>query len=218
LTETIRIFEIYDSIQGESTLAGMPCTIVRLAGCPLRCNYCDTRQALPFSSGRDLTIDEILADLHTRGMPLVLVSGGEPLAQKGTLPMLALLAEAMPIVQLETSGAFCIENTHPAIRRILDIKAPGSGEEEQNRWQNLDHLHDGDEIKFVLTGRADYEWALDIIDRYRLTEKGVPLLFSPAWGQLELRDLSGWIVQDRPSVRMHLQMHKTIWGPKATAV
>lgn len=218
MTDTIRVFEIYDSLQGESTLAGTPCTFIRLAGCPLRCKYCDTRPALSFFSGRSLPIDRVLLDVRKRGMPLTLVTGGEPLAQKQCLLLLEGLAETMPIVQLETSGAFCIRDTHPAIRRIIDIKTPGSGEEKQNMWENLEHLHQGDEIKFVLTGRDDYDWAMRTINCRLLAKRGIPILFSPAWEALDVRELSSWIIQDRAPVRMHLQMHKTIWGAKATGV
>ncbi len=214
----VRIFEIYDSIQGESTLAGMPCTIVRLAGCPLRCSYCDTRQALSFGSGHPRTIEDVVEDVNQRNMPLTLVTGGEPLAQKQCLPLLAELARRRPIVQLETSGAFEIRDVPAGVRRILDIKTPGSGEEARNRWSNLDLLRDGDEIKFVLADRQDYEWAVEVIRRHSLTERSLPVLFSPVRETLGPEELAAWLVEDRLPVRLQLQVHKVIWGNEATGV
>ncbi len=196
----------------------MPCTIVRLAGCPLRCKYCDTRQALSFSSGSTISIANILTAVNLRNMPLTLVTGGEPLAQKQSLQLLEGLAKSRPVVQLETSGSISIQNTHPSVRRIMDIKTPGSGEQGRNLWENIKHLRSGDEVKFVLTDRVDYDWAMHIIRQYRLAGRGLPILFSPAWEQLDAQKLVRWIVQDRAPVRMHLQIHKAIWDPKATGV
>ena len=215
LSGALRVHEIYDSIQGESTLAGMPCTLVRLAGCPLRCTYCDTPQALSFDAGEMRDIDDIVADVARRDRPLTLVTGGEPLAQKSSLDLLAALAAARPIVQLETSGAFDISRVDARVRRILDIKTPGSGEESRNDWNNLAHLKDGDEIKVVICDRTDYDWALDILDRF---QPRVPVLFSPAWGAVSPAELAGWILEDHAPVRLQLQWHKHIWGAEATGV
>ena len=151
---SVRIHEIYDSIQGESTLAGMPCTLVRLAGCPLRCRYCDTPQAWSFERGTAMAIDAVVADVAQRNRPLVLVSGGEPLAQPACQDLLAALVQTGRIIQLETSGAFDIRDIPEGVRRILDVKTPGSGEAERNLERNIDGLRDGDEIKFVITSRA----------------------------------------------------------------
>lgn len=214
----VRIFELYDSIQGESTLAGMPCTIVRLAGCPLRCSYCDTRQALAFGSGHPRAIEDLVEDVNGRNMPLTLVTGGEPLAQNQCIPLLARLVANRPIVQLETSGAFEIRDVPPGVRRILDIKTPGSGESARNLWPNLDHLREGDEIKFVLVDREDYEWAIRMIGRHHLTERNLPVFFSPAWETLKPAELARWIVEDRVPARLQLQIHKVIWGGEATGV
>jgi len=212
---TVRIHEIYDSIQGESTLAGTPCTLVRLAGCPLRCNYCDTPQALPFDSGKEYSIEQVIDEVRQRNRPLTLVSGGEPLAQKSCLPLLSGLAEISPVLQLETSGAFNISQTHPKVRRVLDIKTPGSGESRRNRWENIRFLKEGDEIKCVITSRDDYVWAVDILNEYRFD---VPMLFSPAWGDIDPLKLAQWMLEDHVPARMQLQLHKYIWGAEVTGV
>jgi len=211
----VRIYEIYDSIQGESTLAGMPCTLVRMAGCPLRCRYCDTPQALSFGSGEVYDIRQITEKVRQHARPLTLVSGGEPLAQKSCLPLLSALAKISPVLQLETSGAFDISRVDPGVRRILDIKTPGSGEAGHNRWENLRHLKDGDEIKFVITDHEDYTWATDILNEYR---PDVPVLFSPAWGDVDPSELSQWMLEDHVAARIQMQLHKYIWGAEATGV
>lgn len=217
-TTKVRIYEIYDSIQGESTLAGMPCTIVRLAGCPLHCSYCDTLQALSFRSGKPKHIGDIVQQVEASQQPLCLITGGEPLAQKSSHTLLTVLADICPIVQLETSGAFDISSIDSRIRRILDIKTPGSGEASRNRWDNLRHLHDGDEIKFVLAGISDYEWAMDIIAKHELTALQVPVLFSPVWGLVKPAELADWILRDHAPGRLQPQYHKYIWGSGAEHV
>ncbi len=193
----------------------MPCTLVRLAGCPLRCNYCDTLRAIPFSSGEEYSIERIADEVRQHRRPLTLVSGGEPLAQKSCLPLLATLAGISPVLQLETSGAFDISQTDPRVRRILDVKTPGSGESKRNRWKNLRLLKEGDEIKFVITNHEDYLWAIGILDEYRPL---VPVLFSPAWGNVQPSDLAAWILKDHAPARMQLQWHKYIWGAETTGV
>jgi len=211
----VRIYEIYDSIQGESTLAGMPCTLIRLAGCPLRCNYCDTPQALPFNSGKEYSIEQITDKVRQHKRPLTLVSGGEPLAQKSCIPLLSALANISPVLQMETSGSFDISQSDPRVRRILDVKTPGSGEDKRNHWGNFHLLKDGDEIKFVITSYEDYLWAVSILDRYRPV---VPVLFSPAWGNIQPSDLAAWILEDHVPARIQLQLHKYIWGAETTGV
>ncbi len=211
----VRVHEIYDSLQGESTLAGTPCTLVRLAGCPLRCSYCDTPQALAFDAGESRPIDDIVAEVKRRGRPLALVTGGEPLAQKFTPALLAALAETRPAVQLETSGAFDISHLDARVRRILDIKTPGSGEAQRNHWENLEHLRDGDEIKAVIRNREDYLWVLEVVARFR---PHVPVLLSPVWGALSPAELAGWILDDHAPVRLQLQWHKYIWGAETAGV
>ncbi len=209
---------MYDSIQGESTLAGMPCTLVRLAGCPLRCHYCDTPQAIPTDSGQWMAVEDIVGKVAVSHRPLVLVTGGEPLAQRYTIELLAALSELDCMVQLETAGAYSVQGVPAGIRRIVDVKTPGSGEVERNCMQNLDLLSAGDEIKFVLTGRDDYEWAREFIQQHHLGVGDVPVLFSPAWGDVAARDLCAWVLQDHLPVRVQVQMHKTIWGPEAEGV
>jgi len=213
----INIHEIYQSIQGESTLVGMPCTFVRLAGCPLRCVYCDTEQALAFDSGKAMAIEDVLRQVKDLDNPMVLVTGGEPLAQKKSIVLLQKLCEISPIVQLETSGALDISAVPMAVRKVMDIKTPASGEVKRNRWENLQYLQKHDEIKFVLSGREDYEWCKQVIAE-RLQDCSATLLLSPCWGALAAADLSAWILEDKLPVRMQLQMHKVIWGADKTGV
>lgn len=213
----INIHEIYQSIQGESTLAGMPCTFVRLAGCPLRCTYCDTLQAIPFDSGEGMAIEDVVAQVSAWENPLVLVTGGEPLAQRTCIKLLQKLLATGAIVQLETSGALDISAVPIAVRKVLDIKTPGSGEEKRNRWENLQYLQAHDEIKFVLTNQADYVWAKRVIEE-RLKDASATILLSPCWGTLNSEDLCTWVLQDKLPVRMQLQMHKVIWGADKTGV
>ncbi len=214
----LRVFEIYDAIQGESTLAGMPCTLIRLAGCPLRCSYCDTPEAIPAQSGQVMDIDDITQQVRRARRPLVLVTGGEPLAQRGVFELLRSLSHQPAIIQLETSGAYDIRPVPPPVRRILDIKTPGSGECSRNRWSNMQALREGDELKFVLTDRADYEWTMDCLKRHAIDLDAIPVLLSPCWGLLDPRDLAQWILDDHLNVRLQLQMHKYVWGAEARRV
>ncbi|MDX8376442.1 MAG: radical SAM protein [Mariprofundales bacterium] len=217
------INEIYDCIQGESSLAGLGCTLIRLAGCPLRCTYCDTPQSWPFNKGQQMTIAAIIAHVRQHNRPLVLITGGEPLAQKQTLDLLqALLSltpltntKAMkPIIQLETSGLYPISPVPMGIKRILDIKTPASGMLKHNHWENLKSLRIDDEIKFVLNDKSDYDWAKEIIEQYKLFEflPAANILFSPVWGNLELAHLAEWVLVDNLNVRVHTQLHRHIWG------
>jgi len=212
------MYEMYDSVQGESTLAGMPCTFIRLAGCPLRCSYCDTPKAIPTDSGQWVHIDEIIQQVKQNNRPLVLVTGGEPLAQRHCNELLRRLSELDIFVQLETSGAYSIQSVPTGIRRIIDIKTPGSGEVERNQLQNIPYLVAGDEIKFVLTGRSDYEWARSFIIEHQLGLNDVPVLLSPAWGNLAAAELCEWLLEDNLPARMQMQMHKMIWGSEAEGV
>jgi 7-carboxy-7-deazaguanine synthase len=196
----------------------MACTLVRLAGCPLRCTYCDTPQAWSFDRGTEMSVDTIVADIEQRNRPLVLVSGGEPLAQPACRDLLAALVQTGRIVQLETSGAFDIRDTPNGVRRILDVKTPGSGEADANLEQNLEALRDGDEIKFVITGQGDYHWARDWLHAHGLPDLGLPILFSPAWGELAATTLASWMLEDGLPARLHLQQHKHIWGGEAKGV
>ena len=222
LTSTLRINETFFSIQGESTWAGCPCFFVRLTGCPLRCHYCDTEYA--FREGAPRTLQMILDEVRASGATLVQLTGGEPLAQKRAFDLIALLCDAGYTVLIETSGSIDIRPCHPQAIRILDIKTPGSGEVERNRWENLDDLRPHDEIKFVLVDRADYEWARACIREHHLETRCRAVLLSPAFAQkkgLEIQGCPGldprawaeWILEDRLPVRQQTQLHKLIWDP-----
>lgn len=213
----LRVHEIYTSIQGESTAVGLPCVFIRLAGCPLRCGYCDTPHALEFDSGNWMSIDEIIRQVRLASPQLVLVTGGEPLAQKQTTELLQALLQEKQMVQLETSGAISVKNVPDQVVKVLDIKTPGSGEAERNHWQNLEYLTERDEVKFVLLDRQDYEWARNVV-RQQLQDSPAAILFSPCWGSLNARELVAWILEDALNVRMQLQLHKVIWGAEKTGV
>lgn len=206
---TLRITEIFLSLQGEARSTGLPTVFVRLTGCPLRCSYCDTEYA--FTGGSRLPLNQVLSDISKYGVRRVCVTGGEPLAQRACLALLNALVDAEFEVSLETSGAMDITDVHPKVDCVLDIKTPDSGEQERNLWSNFDHLKSTDQVKFVLTSRSDYDWAKSCLDRY-LLDKSCEVLFSPVHATLEPRDLAQWIIEDRLSVRFQLQIHKYIWG------
>ncbi|MBK8231610.1 MAG: 7-carboxy-7-deazaguanine synthase QueE [Candidatus Eisenbacteria bacterium] len=206
----LRITEIFHSIQGESTFAGMPCVFVRLTGCPLRCRWCDTAYA--FSGGEWMSEEAILDQVRAFECPLVEVTGGEPLAQGGTVAFLRRLCDQGFTVLLETSGAMPIEEVDPRVRIILDLKCPDSGECERNRWENLSALKGTDEIKFVLASRGDYEWARATVISRRLDPSRV--ILSPVWEQVAPADLAAWVLADRLPVRMQVQLHKVIFGDR----
>ena len=211
----LRVNEIFRSVQGESTHAGRPCTFVRLTGCPLRCTYCDTAYA--FHEGRWMTVDEVRTAVGDQGCDLVEVTGGEPLAQAATLVLLTRLLEDGREVLLETSGALPIGEVPAGVRRIVDFKTPGSGEEERNDWGNVDLLRAGDEVKFVIGSRRDYEWARQKIREHRLHERTTVLL-SPVWESDVRRELAEWMLEDRLPARYQLQLHKLIWPGVARGV
>lgn len=213
--QTLRITEIFHSIQGESTYAGQLCVFIRLTGCPLRCTWCDTEYS--FYGGTFLTIDEILSKVRDYGCQLVEVTGGEPLAQPAALPLIARLCDAGYTVLIETSGAIDVQPVDQRARLILDVKCPDSGMTDRMHWPNLAYLTAKDEAKFVLASRADYEWARGIVAQYRLPDR-CTVLFSPVFGSLDLRPLAEWILADRLSVRFQLQMHKYIWAPDMRGV
>lgn len=209
LSATLRVTEIFHSLQGESTRAGLPTVFVRLTGCPLRCAWCDTDYA--FSGGETMTLGAVLIDVARHGARHVCVTGGEPLAQKACLPLLAALCDAGYSVSLETSGALDISGVDPRVSRIMDLKAPASGEADRNRWENLARLDAGDEIKIVLADEADYAWAKSVLAARRL-DAICPVLFSPVAGKLEPKRLAEWVLRDKLPVRVQLQLHKLIWG------
>jgi 7-carboxy-7-deazaguanine synthase len=209
------VHEIYRSIQGETTRAGLPCTFVRLTGCPLRCVWCDTPQA--FHEGREMSVDAVLAEVERWGCRFVTVTGGEPLAQEEVHPLMSGLASAGYEVQVETSGALDISTVDRRVRVILDAKAPGSGMEGRMDWDNLVRPKPGDELKIVLAGREDYDWALALLSR-RPVPPSVPVLLSPAHGVLDPQDLAAWMTRDGVAARLQLQIHKYIWGADCRGV
>jgi 7-carboxy-7-deazaguanine synthase len=217
----LRITEIFHSVQGESTWAGLPCTFVRLTGCPLRCSWCDTEYA--FHGGERMALSDIVGRVRSFGSSLVEVTGGEPLAHPNAFALVRLLLDEGFTVLVETSGAFDVEPLDPRAHTIMDLKCPGSGESGRNLWSNLDHLTDRDEVKFVVKDRVDYEWTRDVI-RDRGLDQRVSggtlraLLVSPVWGDVDLEALAGWILEDRLPVRFQVQLHKLIWGPTRTGV
>ena len=208
-TVRLRITEIFASLQGESTRVGLPTVFVRLTGCPLRCTYCDTTYA--FHGGAWWTIEDILAEVARHGVRHVCVTGGEPLAQKRSLDLLAALCDAGHQVSLETSGALDIAGVDARVARVVDLKTPGSGELARNRLENLPLLGVRDQVKFVLCDRTDYDWAVQLLREHAL-ERRCEVLFSPSHGQLDARQLADWIVADRLPVRFQTQLHKLLWG------
>jgi 7-carboxy-7-deazaguanine synthase len=205
----LRITEVFLSLQGESTRVGLPTVFVRLTGCPLRCGYCDTAYA--FHGGQWRELPELVEQVAAFGVRHVCVTGGEPLAQRACLDLLAALCDRGLSVSLETSGAMDVGTVDRRVSRIVDVKTPGSGELERNLWSNLDALEAKDEIKFVLCGREDYEWARGVIADRDLSSR-CTVLMSPSHAQLEATQLADWIVQDRLPVRFQMQLHKTLWG------
>lgn len=205
--ETLRISEIFHSLQGESTRVGLPTSFIRLTGCPLRCTWCDTAYA--FSGGEVMGMSAILDRVATFDCPTVCVTGGEPLAQAACLPLLAALCDAGHSVSLETSGALDIGPVDARVSRIVDLKAPGSGECARNRWGNLDLLRPDDELKLVLASREDYDWAKNSVLAGRRIP--CPVLLSPVWDRLAPAELAQWILEDRLPVRFQLQLHKILW-------
>ncbi len=211
----LKVSEIFLSLQGESTFAGLPCAFVRLAGCNLRCSYCDTAYAL--SGGEEMAVAEAARRALELGVPLVEVTGGEPLLQEEVYPLMELLLAAGATVLLETNGSLPLGRVDERVHRIVDIKCPGSGFVQCNDWSNMGLLKAGDEVKFVISERADYDFARGVVRHHRLTER-CPVLFAPAWGAagpggLPAAELASWMIEDRlAGVRLQLQLHKLIWG------
>jgi 7-carboxy-7-deazaguanine synthase len=207
----LKVCEIFTSIQGESTFAGLPCTFVRLAGCNLRCLYCDTRYS--YQNGIEMTIEDIIGHVKLAGVNLVEITGGEPLMQKeDTLALTRNLLDEGYEVLIETNGSMSIQGIDKRAVIILDVKTPGSCMSNEMDFSNFDHLKPSDEVKFVICDRADYDWSRNIITTFRLKGRA-KILFSPALGMIEPRQLAGWIVEDRLGVRLNMQIHKYIFGP-----
>ena len=211
----MRITEIFFSIQGESSYAGRPCVFVRLTGCPLRCTWCDTAYA--FHGGTERSLESILAEVERHECRLVEITGGEPLAQNEVHGLITALADRGCTVLIETSGALDIAPVDPRAILIMDLKCPGSSMEDWNLWANLPKLKPTDEVKFVIKDRGDYEWAVAKIHEHALTDKHAVLL-SPVFGELDPRTLAEWVLADRLTVRLQLQLHKLIWDPEMRGV
>lgn len=209
VNDSLRINEIFLSLQGETSRVGLPTVFVRLTGCPLRCTYCDTTYA--FSGGHTMTLNEIMEEVARHGAHYVTVTGGEPLAQRNCLALLRALCDAGYAVSLETSGALDVSDVDGRVMKVVDLKTPGSGEMEKNLWSNLEHLNPQDEIKFVLCDEADYRWARQVLAERKLAER-CAVLFSPTQGELAPRDLAEWILRDHLPVRLQVQLHKLLWG------
>jgi 7-carboxy-7-deazaguanine synthase len=205
----VKLTEIFLSIQGESDSVGWPTVFVRLTGCPLRCQYCDTAYA--FYGGEWFSLEHVLERVASFNTRHVCVTGGEPLAQKGCFPLLQRLCDAGHCVSLETSGAIDVSNVDSRVVRVVDVKTPDSGELARNRYENLNVLRAEEQVKFVLCSRADFEWARDFVRERRLHER-CTVLFSPSYGQVEPRDLAQWVLDERLPVRLQIQLHKVLWG------
>ncbi|HEX4952266.1 MAG TPA: radical SAM protein [Thermoanaerobaculia bacterium] len=211
----VKVNEIFYSLQGESTFAGRPCVLIRLTGCQMRCSWCDSEHS--FYEGQWLSFEDVLSEVARFGCPLVELTGGEPLLQPGARPLLTALADAGYEVLLETGGGLDISDVDPRVRRIVDVKCPGSGEVGGNRWDNLDHLTPRDELKLVLLDEADYRFARDLVRQHRLHER-CPVHLSPVTGRLDPAQLAAWILADRLPVRLQLQLHKQLWGAETRGV
>lgn len=207
---TLKITEIFYSLQGESNTVGLPTVFVRLTGCPLRCGYCDSEYA--FYGGERLTLSAILEKVASYRPRYVCVTGGEPLAQRDCTQLLARLCDAGYQVSLETSGALPLDGVDVRVIKVMDLKTPGSGEVSRNRWENLPLLQAQDQVKFVICDREDYEWARFKLDEHRLHERVAEVLFSPSFGQIEPVQLAEWIIADNLPVRFQLQLHKLLWN------
>lgn len=212
MTETLRITEIFYSLQGETRTVGLPTVFIRLTGCPLRCSYCDTAYA--FSGGEAFTIAEIIDEVRRYSPKYVTVTGGEPLAQKNCHSLLVELCEQGFEVSLETSGALDVSAVDSRVIKVLDLKTPGSGESHRNVMSNLHYLSSHDQIKFVICDKADYEWSKQLVHQYALFEK-CEILFSPSHSQMSNQELAEWILADKLPVRFQIQLHKYIWGDVA---
>ena len=212
----LTVYEIYASIQGESTHVGRPCVFVRLAACDLRCRWCDTAYA--FTGGHKMPVDDVVREVERLGCPVVELTGGEPLLQRDVYPFIDRLLARGHEVLVETGGHVPIDDLPDEVVAIVDVKCPGSGESAKMHWPNLEALSAHDEVKFVIADREDYEYARDITARYDLTDRARAVLFSPVHGELAPSVLAGWILEDRLTVRLQLQAHKYIWSPDARGV
>ena len=215
VSERLKVNEIFYSIQGESTFVGLPCVLVRLTGCQMRCTWCDTEYS--FYEGAWMRVDDVIAEVLTHDCPLAEVTGGEPLLQPGVHTLMAGLCDRGLEVLLETGGGVDISAVDPRVRRIVDLKCPASGEAANNHWPNIEHLRPSDEVKFVVAGRDDYEWARSAIREHRLDSR-CPVHLSPVWDAVDAAELASWVLEDRLPARVSLQLHKTLWGAETRGV
>lgn len=206
----LRVTEVFHSLQGEAQTVGLPTVFVRLTGCPLRCVWCDTEYA--FNGGRLVSLAQLLEQVDGFGCPHVCVTGGEPLAQPECLPLLTALCDAGYRVSLETSGALSLSGVDSRVSKVMDLKAPDSGESHRNHWDNIEWLTPLDQVKFVIGSRSDYDWGRFKIDEYRLSDRAGEVLMSPVHGALDPRELAEWILKDGLRVRFQLQLHKLLWN------
>lgn len=211
----LKINEIFKSIQGESSHAGLPCIFVRLTGCNLRCTYCDTEYA--FYEGKEMTVPDVVKKVERGGISLVEITGGEPLLQKEVYSLMQTLLEKKFTVMLETGGSLPLDEVPEAVIKIMDLKCPASGEESRNNYENLDRLTLKDEVKFVILNREDYDWCKEILNKYEIHKKA-QVLFSPVYDKLDLKDLAKWVLEDNLPVRLQTQLHKVIWSKDAIGV
>jgi 7-carboxy-7-deazaguanine synthase len=212
----LTVNEIFHSVQGESTRAGVRCVFVRLTACDLRCSWCDTPYA--FHEGRKMSLQEVLETVASYGCPTVELTGGEPLLQKDVYPLMTALLDAGYTVLIETGGHVSLAQVPDAVIKIVDVKCPGSGEAHRMHWDNLSRLSAHDEVKFVIRDREDYDYARDVLTRYELDRRCAAVLFSPVHGVLDPRQLAEWVLADRLPVRVQLQVHKYIWDPQTRGV
>ncbi len=212
MSTVLRITEIFHSLQGESNTVGRPTVFVRLTGCPLRCQYCDTAYA--FTGGLVYELDQVLKEVESYSTSYVTVTGGEPLAQKGCLPLLAALCDRGYTVSLETSGAIDVGDVDKRVIKVMDLKTPGSGELSKNLESNIEHLSLQDQIKFIICDKNDYEWSKNKVEEYQLNKKVADVLFSPSNEEMSAKELAEWILADRLKVRFQIQLHKYLWGNK----
>lgn len=213
--ERLRVIEVYTSVQGESSFVGLPCVFVRLAGCNLRCTWCDSTYT--FTGGEPRAIDDVVAEVVATGVPLVEVTGGEPLVHRQAIPLMQRLCDRGLTVLLETSGSRDIGPVPAPVHVILDLKCPDSGEERANLWTNLPKLRKKDEVKFVIASRRDYEWARDVVREHALDQR-CQVLFSPVFGAVEPKDIVAWMLGDHVPARFQVQLHKVVWPPHERGV
>jgi 7-carboxy-7-deazaguanine synthase len=212
----LTVNEIFHSIQGESTHAGRPCVFVRLTACDLRCSWCDTPYA--FHEGQKMSLDEVLSRVREYGCDVVEITGGEPLLQKEVYPLMQRLLDEGRTVMLETGGHLSVDRVPDAVIRVIDVKCPGSGESDKTHWPNLHQLRPTDEVKFVIKDRADYDYARDLVTRHDLSARCAAVHFSPVHGVLDPKALAAWVLEDRLTVRVQLQLHKYIWDATTRGV